>query len=385
MKIAPVTAESSKISPKRILWLLVGIFFLTLLTQPVRLYFFEMSKRWLYVLSYAGSLAFLLTPIMRAVAIRFGILDFPAGRKIHTTATPLLGGVAVIIAFTTALIANSILEPRIVLFLGGSLIVALVSLIDDWRGLSASVKLLVQVVVVFALAYNGIVLDLFPVKTTWGHCLNVLLTLVWVVGITNAMNFMDGMDGLAAGLSAVIAFFIGLVAFQTNQPFMGWIAAAVLGSCLGFLPFNFRVRKPAAVFLGDAGSTFLGFVLACLAVIGDWDENPIVSFSAPVLIFWVLIYDMAHITVERILKGKVRNLKEWIDYVGKDHLHHRICGLIRDRRKTVLLIYSLSATFGLSAIALKNARTIDSIVLVIQALLITLIVSILEYSGRNHD
>jgi UDP-GlcNAc:undecaprenyl-phosphate GlcNAc-1-phosphate transferase len=94
---------------------------------------------------------------------------------------------------------------------------------------------------------------------------------------------------------------------------------------------------------------------------------------------------MAHITVERILKGKVRNLKEWIDYVGKDHLHHRICGLIGDRRKTVLLIYSLSATFGLSAIVLKNARTIDCVVLVIQALLITLIVSILEYSGRNHD
>lgn len=164
---------------------------------------------------------------------------------------------------------------------------------------------------------------------------------------------------------------------------MGWIAIAVLGSCLGFLPFNFRVRKPAAIFLGDAGSTFLGFALASLAVIGEWDENPIVSFSAPVLIFWVLIYDMAYITVERILTGKVGTFKEWIDYVGKDHIHHRMLALLGDRKKAVLLIWFLCTTLGISAIALKNARPVDGILLVIQAFLITIFVSILEYSGRH--
>ena len=236
---------------------------------------------------------------------------------------------------------------------------------------------------VLVLIRYGIVLDLFPGGTFCNYCLDALFTLVWIVGITNAMNFLDGMDGLAGGVSAIMAFFLGIVAFQTNQPFMGWIAIAVLGSCLGFLPFNFRVKKSAALFLGDTGSTFLGFTLASIAIIGDWDENPIVSFSAPVLIFWVLIYDMTYITIERIASGKVKSLKEWIDYVGKDHIHHRMHALIGDKKKAVLLIYFLAATLGLSAIALKNARPIDGILLVIQAFLITVFVSILEYSGRN--
>ncbi len=376
---------SMETSTKRILWLLTAVFFLTLLTSPVRVYFFEMSKRWLYIFSFSLSLSFVLTPIAMMLAVRFKILDIPADRKIHEIPTPLLGGLAIIIAFTSALLANMVLDKTMIVFLCSGIVIALISFIDDWTGLSARLKLSVQVVVVLFLVYHGVILELFPSKTFWGYGLNVILTILWIVGITNALNFIDGMDGLAAGVSAIMTFFMGVVAFQTNQPRMGWIAIAVLGSCLGFLPFNFRVRKPAAVFLGDTGSTFLGFVLATLAVIGDWDENPIVSFSAPVLIFWVLIYDMAYITVERVLTGKVRTVREWIDYVGKDHIHHRMFALLGDKRKAVLLIYFLSATLGISAIALKNARPVDGILLVIQAFLITICVSILEYSGRYRD
>ncbi len=371
-------------SAKRILWVLTAVFFLTLLMPPVRIYFFEMSKRWLYIFSFALSLSFVLTPIAMMLAVRFKVLDIPAERKIHETPTPLLGGLAIIIAFTTALLANMVLDKTMIVFLCSGIVIAVMSLIDDWTRLSARLKLSVQVIVVLFLIYNGVILELFPGRIFWGYGLNVILTILWIVGITNAMNFIDGMDGLAGGVSAIMAFFTGVVAFQTNQPIMGWIAIAVLGSCLGFLPFNFRVRKPAAIFLGDTGSTFLGFVLATLAVIGEWDENPIVSFSAPVLIFWVLIYDMAYITVERVLTGKIRTVREWIDYVGKDHIHHRMYALLGDRRKAVLLICFLSATLGISAIALKNARPVDGILLVAQAFLITICVSILEYSGRQH-
>ncbi len=370
-------------SPKRILWLLMVVFFLMLLTPPSREYFFEMSKRWLYIFSFAFSLSFVLTPLMIMLARKLQVLDTPDDRKVHDRATPLFGGVAVIAAFVASLLANMVLDSRITFFLCGATLIALISLIDDWRGLSARLKLLVQIAVVLCLINHGVILSLFPMKTFYGYWLNVLLTIIWIVGITNAMNFIDGMDGLAAGLSAIMAFFIGVVAFQTRQPFMGWIAIAILGSCLGFLPFNFRLKKPAAIFLGDTGSTFLGFSLATLAVIGDWDENPIVSFSAPVLIFWVLIFDMAYITVERILTGKVKSVKEWIDYVGKDHIHHRMYALLGDKRKAVLLIYFLSATLCISAVALKNGRVIDGILLVIQAFLITIVVSILEYSGRS--
>jgi UDP-GlcNAc:undecaprenyl-phosphate GlcNAc-1-phosphate transferase len=157
-----------------------------------------------------------------------------------------------------------------------------------------------------------------------------------------------------------------------------------MGSCLGFLPYNFRWDKPAAIFLGDTGSIFIGFILSSLAIFGDWaDNNPIVSFSAPVLIFWVLIFDMTYITIERILTGKVKNIKQWIDYVGKDHLHHRAYSLLGDKRKAVLYIYLLAATLGISAIALRNARPVDGILLVFQAFLITVVVSIVDYSGRH--
>jgi len=266
----------------------------------------------------------------------------------------------------------------------GGIIVAFVSLLDDLRGVPARLKLLIQVLVVLMLIYNGIILDLFPPRTTWGFWVNVVFTIIWIVGITNAMNFIDGMDGLASGLSAIIATFMGIVAFQTNQPFMGWIAVAILGSCLGFFPFNFRFKRPALIFLGDTGSTFLGFILAALAIKGYWSENSrIVSFATPVLIFWILIFDMMYITVERVVTGKVKSVKEWIDYVGTDHLHHRLFFLLGDRWKAVLTIFLYSTILGLSSIALRNARTIDSILLVGQAFLIAIIFSVIEYAGRR--
>ena len=295
-----------------------------------------------------------------------------------------MGGLGIILAFNAALMANMIMSKQMIVLLAVSFFLVVVCFIDDWKGLSARIKLIIQILLVLILIWHGIILNLFPMYVWWGYILNATFTVIWIVGITNAMNFIDGMDGLATGLSAIIALFLGIVAFQTNQPFLGWIAIAILGSCLGFLPYNFRGEKEAAIFLGDTGSIFLGFTLSSLAVIGDWaDNNPIVSFAAPLLIFWVLIFDMTYITIERILTGKVRSVREWIDYVGKDHLHHRTCSLLGNKRKAVLFIFLLSITLGVSAIALRNARQVDAVLLVIQAFLITIVVSILDYSGRN--
>lgn len=376
--------ESRKISLLKCFWSFALLAFLLILIPDVRYYFFDVTGRWLYILLFSFSLSALLTPVVRLFALHLNILDLPAERKIHERSTPLLGGLPIIIAFSAALLANMILGKQMIILLSAGAIVALVSFIDDWKGLSAKFKLFVQIFLVLVMIWNGIILELFPMRHWWGYGLNALFTMIWIVGITNAMNFIDGMDGLAAGLSVIIALFMGIVAFQTNQPVLGWIAIAMLGSCLGFLPYNFRVNKPASIFLGDTGSIFLGFVLSSLAIIGEWaDNNPIVSFSAPVLIFWVLIFDMTYITIERVLTGKVKTVKQWLDYVGKDHLHHRTYALLGDRRKAVLFIYLLAITLGLSAIALRNARPVDGILLVIQAFLITLVVSILDYSGRN--
>ena len=329
-------------------------------------------------------LSCLLTPVMRLIAIAFDVLDSPGGRKMHKDATPLLGGVAIVVGFSFSLMANMLLERNLVILLCGAIVVAFVSLLDDLKGVPAGLKLLVQIFVVLVLIYHGIILDLFPTQTTWGFWVNALFTIVWIVGITNSMNFIDGMDGLATGLSAIMATFMGIVAFQTNQPSMGWIAIAVVGSCLGFFPFNFRGKHRALIFLGDTGSTFLGFVLAGLAIMGYWSESSrIVSFATPVLIFWVLIFDMIYITVERIVTGKVKTVREWIDYVGTDHLHHRLFFLLKDRRKAVLIILLYSTILGMGSIVLRNARMIDSILLVGQASFIAIAFSVIEYAGRR--
>lgn len=376
--------NSWKASFRRVFWISALIVFILLLIPFVRGLFFTYIGRWLYILLFAFSVSALLTPVMSAIAQKTGIVDVPGGRKIHSETTPLLGGVAIIISFISALTANMILDARDIALIAGGTVVAVVGLIDDWKNIRAVYKLLIQILVVIILIRSGIVLELFPIQTTWGCLLNAALTIIWIVGLTNSMNFIDGMDGLATGVSAIISLFLGLVAFQTSQPFMGWIAIAMLGSCLGFLPFNFSMHKRASIFLGDAGSTFAGFVLSALAIKAEWaDNNPIVSFATPILIFWVLIYDMAYISVERVISGKVKSFKDWIDYVGTDHIHHRLLAVFGDRRKTVLFIFFLCATLCISAITLRNARLIDGVLTVLQAFLITVIVSILEYSGRK--
>ncbi len=342
------------------------------------------GNRWAYILLMSTLISFGLTPVVIRLACFLEVFDYPASRKVHTVPTPLLGGMAIFTAFAVSILANSILDRQVVaIMIGGSLLVV-VGILDDVRGVPAGLKLLAQLLAVAVVLGAGVVLTLFP-RTVAGNVANVLLTLVWLLGITNAMNFFDGMDGLATGLSIITAGFLGLFAALTFQPFLGWFAAAIVGACLGFFPFNFRLKQPAAVFLGDAGSTFLGFVLAALAVKGEWAENSIVDIAAPILIFWVFIFDMTHISVTRIATGKVRTFREWIAYVGRDHLHHRLEALLRSKRRAVLLIFLLSTSMGLAAIALANARTIEAVLLTLQAAIIVVIVSILERAGNRLD
>ena len=356
-----------------------------LLTFPVRAFFADWGQRWLYIAATACGLTFSLTPLAGVLARRLHILDLPEARKLHSQATPLLGGVAVFVGFVGSLLSNAILSPEVVTLLSAAMILFVTGVFDDWREVPAGLKLLIQLVCTAMVMISGIVLRVLPMDWgAWGAIGNFMLTGMWIVGITNAMNFFDGMDGLAAGLGAIIAFFLAVVAFQTNQAFLGWISLALFGSCLGFLPYNFRPERPAVIFLGDAGSTLVGFVLACIAVYGDWAEGrPIVSLVSPVLIFWLLIFDMAHITCERILTGKVRSFRTWIEYVGKDHLHHRIADVLGSRRRAVLFIYLMSLCLGLSALVLRDSAAVDGFLLILQAAILVVLITVLERRGRS--
>jgi len=369
---------------------LAGLCSGVLLLPPVQGRFNDAGMRWLYVLLVSCLIAAGLTPLIRELALKVGALDQPSPRKIHQAATPLLGGVAVYLAFLIALLATArgMVDPLIVtegmlgVLIGGTMLF-LVGIRDDIREVPALTKMLVQVAAAGIVIWSGKLLTLFP-HGLIGDALNVLLTALWIVGITNAFNFFDGMDGLATGLAIIIAFFMGIVAFQINQPLLGLVAVALIGSGLGFLPYNFKRRGPATIFLGDAGSTFLGFTLACLAVKGNWAHGrPIVSLSTSILIFGILIYDMVHMTVERICTGKVTTLKQYLEYVGKDHMHHRLERALGSRTDAVLMIFLLSIALGLAGVVLPSARTMDALFLLLQATIIVVVVSILERRGRG--
>jgi len=367
-----------------IIYILSALLVFSLFLPQVRGFFSKIGWRWAHILCLSFSLSFFLNPIFARIARKFNILDFPDARKLHQEATPLLGGASVFIGFMVALLSNGIFSKPVVAILIASLILFAIGILDDCKGVSAGLKLLAQLICTLLVMSCGIMLRVLPADLGMTALIgNSLLTVFWIVGIANAMNFFDGMDGLAAGLGALISFFLGVVAFQTAQPFLGWIALAMLGGCLGFLPFNFRPQKNAAIFLGDAGSVVIGFILACVAVYGDWAEgNPVVALVSPVLIFWILIFDMIHITVDRILAGKVKNFRQWIEYVGKDHLHHRLENVLGGRKQSVLFIYLLGLCLGTSAVVLRNARPADAILLIIQACIMVVLITVLERRGR---
>ncbi|MDF1590724.1 MAG: MraY family glycosyltransferase [Desulfobacterales bacterium] len=374
IKIAPAT-----------LYILILFLNVTLLLPPVRKTFLNSGPRWVYVLLLSFGISFFLTPVCGWVARQRGILDNPNARKVHLASTPLLGGAAVFFGFLGAIVANGLFAPRLTAMLVAAAVLFAVGLLDDIREIPAWVKLFTQILCAVLVMSFGIILDVIPLRfgiLALGG--NILLTIFWLIGITNAMNFFDGMDGLAAGLSGAIAFFLGVVAFQTNQPFLGWVAGAVMGACMGFLPYNFRLKTNASIFLGDAGSTVLGFLLACVAVYGKWSETaPMVALASPLLIFWVLIFDMVHITVDRIITGKVGSFREWIDYVGKDHLHHRLAKVLGGRKRSVLFIYLLTFCLGTSAVVLRYARPTDAVLLIVQATVFVGLITILERRGST--
>ncbi len=375
---------NSRVVWRRYLFWPVLVVIWVLLVLETRKFFFASGWRWAYILFLSTSLSFCLTPLFSRVAQKINLVDKPDSRKIHVEATPLLGGAAVFIAFLASILINGIFSHQMGIILIASALLFIVGVVDDFMEVSAVFKLIVQVSCTIIVMSCGIVLRVIPdTLGLFSQISNILLTIFWIIGITNAMNFFDGMDGLAAGLGVIIAFFLGIVAFQTQQPFFGWIAVAMMGSCLGFMPYNFRINKSASIFLGDAGSTVIGFILACMAVYGDWSESdPVVALASPLLIFWVLIFDMVHITVDRILSGKVSNLRQWVEYVGKDHLHHRLANVLGGQKRSVLFIFLMTLCLGTSAIVLRNARSVDALLLLIQASALVVLITILERRGR---
>ncbi len=305
----------------------------------------------------------------------------PGGRRIHAAPTPRWGGLGLAAGVVLALLAASPnFMPNLRALLLSAFLVLCVGLLDDVRHVRAWQKLLLQLLACALLIMDGVHV-LFVPATWWGIPLRWAITVFWVLGITNAINFLDGMDGLLAGLvMGTSMIYLGL-AVLLGAPMLAYCAMAIFGSTFGFLGYNI---KPARVFLGDGGSTFLGFFLAALSVQGSWAKNnPMVSFFIPILVLSVPIYDMLFTTIARIATGKVRSFKDWIEFTGRDHLHHRMEALGLSRGRVVLAISFLNLAMGFGAIALFESATYAGIVLLAQATCVYAMFALLEILGAR--
>jgi UDP-GlcNAc:undecaprenyl-phosphate GlcNAc-1-phosphate transferase len=311
-----------------------------------------MTTTFLLVFASALLLAIGGTPVVRRVALRLGMVDQPNARKIHINPIPLLGGVAIYGACIAALLlfGNRYRLNEFVGILVGASLVSFLGLWDDRRSLSPFLKLAGQFLAASILVLTGVRVGTFP----W-EALNIALTLVWVVIITNAFNLLDNMDGLSGGVGAIAAIFFLLLAAMNGQYLVGALSAALVGACLGFLVYNFN---PARIFMGDAGSLFLGFMLAAVGIkLRFPDGVEIVTWMVPVLILGLPLFDTALVIISRL-----RRRLNPLTTPGRDHVSHRLVAMGYTRREAVLTCYLICAGLGVVALFVTQASLIEGYV-----------------------
>jgi UDP-GlcNAc:undecaprenyl-phosphate GlcNAc-1-phosphate transferase len=295
-----------------------------------------MDRRIGLIFVLAFSLAAAGTLVMRRIGLRFGVLDRPAARKLHARPVPLLGGVAifasVLVAFYVGVGRSQFHDAARVLV--GATWIAAWGVLDDFVSLRPSVKLLVQLAAAILLVAGGV-----QVQLPLPEWLNLFLSVFWIVGITNAFNLLDNMDGICAGVGAVAAAWVLLLALSGGQFLVAALSVALLGACLGFLIHNFH---PARIFMGDGGSLFIGFVLAALGIELRFAENvPVITWWVPVIALALPIFDTTLIFVSRLRRGR-----NPLTTPGTDHLSHRLLGLGWSQRRTATIIYVAAGVLG---------------------------------------
>ena len=309
---------------------------------------------WAFVTAFVVSL--LVMPFVILLAKKTNAMDAPNARKVHKKPVPRIGGLGIYIAFMVAIIVvafkfglhGELLKETVGLVLSGSLIVAL-GLADDYKNLPAKVKLAGQFLAAIVLVLGFDVRIDFVTDPFGGYFylewLAIPATLFWLVGLTNTVNLIDGLDGLAAGVATIASITIMLVALDQNLILVAVVTAALAGSALGFLKYNFN---PAKIFMGDTGSMFLGFMLAGISVTGAVKSVATIALIVPIFALGLPILDTTFAIVRRV-RGGVPIFKP-----DKGHLHHRLLSVGFTQRQAVLLMYVISALFGLSAIALTE-------------------------------
>ena len=312
--------------------------------------------------------AFMITPHTIKLARKLGAVDTPKdSRRINKVTMPRLGGLAVIAGFLVSVVylilvmtieKNTDLKideygRKLIGFAISGLLISIVCFIDDVRGVSAIIKLIVQIIAAIIVTQRGILIESIKLpflNLEADKIFSMVLTIGWIIGITNALNLIDGLDGLATGISMIACLSLLMIFSLNGSPLISIILITALGGALvGFLPYNFN---PARTFMGDTGSNFLGYCLAIISILGIAKTYTAIVIVAPLIVLALPVFDTLFAIVRRIIKGK--SLKAVVK-PDANHLHHKMLKKGFTQKQTVLILYGISATFGMFAVVLMES------------------------------
>ena len=338
----------------------------------------------LYIVAFvfAFLITLITTPFSKKLAYKVGAIDKPKARGMHTKPMPLAGGTAIVLGFTITVLT---LTPMVEGFhwqevggiLLGGLFIAIVGFFDDIYNLSAKFKLCMQILASLIVIFSGIRVDVITWPLLFGQTVplpqhvSLIVSLLWMVGITNAVNLIDGLDGLAAGVSSIAALCFMFLSIMTGNPVAVLLTASLAGACMGFLPHNFN---PATIFMGDTGSTFLGFILAVSSIEGLFKGYTVITVVVAVLILGLPIFDTTFAIIRRILK------RQPVMQADRGHLHHRLMDKGYSQKKAVLTLYGISGGFGITGILIAS----QDIQFAIGLLGVMIALIIFSYYRQNH-
>ena len=312
----------------------------------------------------AGLIAFITTPVVRRLAHKIGAVDVPKdARRMHDHPIPRMGGLAIFLGFLLAVLVFAPLTTQLRGMLLGAVVIVVLGIFDDIYSLPAMLKFVVQIVAALIAVGSGNMIEvlsnpnIFSSNPYWElGWLAWPVTVIWIVAITNAVNLIDGLDGLACGVSTISSLSMLVIALVLGEGDVAIFLAALAGGCVGFLPYNLN---PAKIFMGDTGSTFLGFVLAVVSIQGMFKMYSVISFVVPFLMLGLPIFDTAFAFIRRIAKGQSPMRPD------RSHVHHRLIDMGFSQKQAVAVLYVISAILGLSAVVLTTSGPIKAMLLLL--------------------
>ena len=305
--------------------------------------------------------SYLMCPLVKSFAYKIGAIDVPTdNRRMHKKPVPRLGGLAIFLGFIVSLLVFVPIDRQLRGILLGAVIIVVLGVVDDIAPLRAWFKFLVQILAALVAVFHGVVVNVlsnpnvFSGDPYWSlGWMSIPVTVLWIVGITNSVNLIDGLDGLANGVSTISAVTMLVIALLVSEGQTALIMAALVGACVGFMPYN---RNPARMFMGDTGSTFLGYILATISIQGLFKYYAVISFAVPFLILGLPMFDTLFAIVRRLAHGQNPMSPD------RGHIHHRLIDMGLNQKQAVAALYVVSSILGLSAVVLTTSGAMRAMV-----------------------